>query len=128
MISGLGFDNILRNEGVRCVAVVAGCPVSVAVVIPALINIIHYMTVIAGGWIVPQVGCEIGGVHANKEYRNQRQHPDCQNSPQCHAPRLTISTLEILTLESPPEATGLFRVALRQHMIIQEIFGYCRII
>ena len=72
MVAGLGFDKILGDQGMRRMAVVAGGPLLVPGVVPAFVDSIHHMAVVAGGRVVAQVGGEIGDV--------QPHHSDCKQS------------------------------------------------
>lgn len=69
VIAGLGLDDIFRDQVVRGVAVVTVRPRFVPSVIPAFIDRIHHVTVIAGGWVVSQISGEVGYIHAHTDNR-----------------------------------------------------------
>lgn len=59
MVARLRFDEVFRNERVRGMAVVAGSPILMTAVVPALVDGIHYMAVVACGGVASHVGSEV---------------------------------------------------------------------
>src|SRR4030065_2696212 len=54
--SGLGFDQVFGDKGVRGMAIAAHSPFLMAGVIPAFVNGVHHVAIVAGGWVVPRGG------------------------------------------------------------------------
>ena len=60
-------DNVRGDEFVRCVTVVAGGPGAMPGVKPILADLIHDVAVIASGWVVAEIGREVGRHRADDE-------------------------------------------------------------
>ena len=79
MVTVFGFDEIFGDQVMRCVAVRAVGPVFMCAVIPAFVDRIHHMTVITGGWIIAQVGGEVGDVEAYSDHSYQSHQTEEEN-------------------------------------------------
>ena len=71
MVAGLRFDNILGDQGMRGMAIVAGSPLRMPAMVPAFVDIIHDMAVVTGRRIIAQVGGEICDVQPRPSHRQQ---------------------------------------------------------
>jgi hypothetical protein len=58
----LGFDEVFRDKSVRGMTIAANCPAAMAAVNPVFVHRIHYVTVVAGNRVVPQISSEIADV------------------------------------------------------------------
>jgi hypothetical protein len=79
MVARKRLNVVFGDQSMRGMAVIAGGPLFMSGMVPALVHIIHDMTVVAGSWIVAQVGSEIGRVQACSYHSQKSQHTNEQS-------------------------------------------------
>lgn len=83
MVAGFRLDPIFWDESMGCVAVIAGSPILMSTVKPALIDVVHHVAVIAGGGVVAQVRGEVGDVKSRSDDSEDGERGD-DESYFCH--------------------------------------------
>jgi hypothetical protein len=82
VVTGLGFNQILGEQGMRGMAVVADGPFFMPGVIPTLVDPVHHVAVVAGGGVIAQVGRKIGDVKSDSD--DGCQNNDCYQDGKFH--------------------------------------------
>ncbi len=71
VIARTGLDQVFGDQRVRCMAVVAVCPLLMRAMVPALVDSVHHMAIVTGRGVIAQVSSEIGNIQANRQYSKQ---------------------------------------------------------